>query len=78
LFQHGKASIGDLIYRYISSDQLYPECLLEWKPQSTYDLKKPVINLLIVQIDPVKELMIIDADTRGLLVGPVKATSCFV
>ncbi|KAI9399243.1 hypothetical protein POPTR_002G068366v4 [Populus trichocarpa] len=30
LFQHGKASIGDLIYRYISSDQLYPECLLDW------------------------------------------------
>jgi hypothetical protein len=29
LFQNGKASLGDLIYRYISSDQFYPECLLD-------------------------------------------------
>ncbi|KAF9665129.1 hypothetical protein SADUNF_Sadunf16G0090000 [Salix dunnii] len=26
--KNGKASLGDLIYRYISSDQFYPECLL--------------------------------------------------
>lgn len=29
LFQNGKASLGDIIYRYISSDQFYPECLLD-------------------------------------------------
>jgi hypothetical protein len=40
-------------------------------------LKILVVNLQIVQIDPVKELMI-DADTRGLHGGPVKATSCCV
>ncbi|CAK7342748.1 unnamed protein product [Dovyalis caffra] len=27
--KNGKASLGDLIYRYISSDQFYPECLLD-------------------------------------------------
>lgn len=28
-FQNGKASLGDFIYRYITSDQFYPECLLD-------------------------------------------------
>lgn len=28
-FQNGKASLGDLIYRYISSDQFSPECLFD-------------------------------------------------
>lgn len=28
-FQNGRASLGDLIYRYISSDQFSPECLLD-------------------------------------------------
>ncbi|KAF3449042.1 hypothetical protein FNV43_RR09766 [Rhamnella rubrinervis] len=27
--KNGKASLGDAIYRYISSDQFYPECLLD-------------------------------------------------
>lgn len=28
-FQNGRASLGDLIYRYISSEQFSPECLLD-------------------------------------------------
>lgn len=29
MFQNGRASLGDLIYRYVSSDLFTPECLLD-------------------------------------------------
>ncbi|CAI0427369.1 unnamed protein product [Linum tenue] len=35
VYQNGKASLGDLIYRYISSDQFSPECLLDCLELST-------------------------------------------
>jgi hypothetical protein len=35
IFQNGKAALGDIIYRYITSDQFSPECLLDCLDLST-------------------------------------------